>query len=64
MSSKRAIRRRACQGKVRHAEETHAYAALRSLHARGRVAVHEHMGVYRCGFCGGWHTGHLSRKRG
>jgi hypothetical protein len=61
MSSKRAIRRRGCKSKVRHAEEGHAFAALRSLQRTDRQ-IDARMNVYRCGFCGGWHTGHQPRK--
>lgn len=61
MSSKRAIRRRACKGKVRHPEQGHAHAALRSLvRERGDQGA---MTPYRCQFCGGWHIGHTPKRR-
>jgi hypothetical protein len=56
MSSKRALRRRSCKGKVRHQGQEQAFAALRSLaRARGLDGA---MNPYRCPFCGGWHIGH------
>lgn len=51
MSSKRAIRRRACTGKKRHA--TLADAA--QMAGGGMMA-------YRCQFCGGFHIGHPPLK--
>lgn len=55
MSSKRAIRRRSCKGKVRHASHEHAVIALVKT-VRG--GANGHMSAYRCRFCGGWHIGH------
>lgn len=56
MSSKRAIRRRACKGKVRHASLEDAHAHLRHLtRSKGDQGV---MNCYRCAFCGGFHIGH------
>lgn len=55
MSSKRRLRRRTCERKVRHASEQDGLAALRSLRRSGDNDV---MNVYHCRFCGGWHTGH------
>lgn len=60
MSSKRAIRRRACKGKVRHAGASEGYAAIRSLARAGRD--NGHMTPYRCQFCGGWHIGHTGKQ--
>ncbi|MGE0333217.1 MAG: hypothetical protein AB7P37_21260 [Ramlibacter sp.] len=61
MSSKRAIRRRlqrkACQGKVRHANEAGANVALRKLRRTG--TTDGVMQAYACRFCGGWHIGHV-----
>lgn len=60
MSSKRAIRRRACQGKQRHPDWNAANAALRSLLCRkGDQGV---MRVYGCRFCGGYHFGHTGAR--
>lgn len=56
MSSKRAQRRKACAGKVRHADQAGAAIALRKLRQ-----AHGHMGqlsTYRCAHCGTWHLGH------
>lgn len=56
MSSKRAIRRKACKGKVRHADQAAAHGALRALNQdKGYQGP---MNPYRCPFCGGWHIGH------
>jgi len=58
MSSKRAIRRRACGHKVRHENEAAARAHIGALHhAKG----YSPMNAYRCSFCGGWHVGHRGR---
>lgn len=60
MSSKRAIRRKACKGKVRHVNAQDAYAHLRHLHqAKGDQG---RMNVYACRFCGGFHIGHTPRR--
>jgi hypothetical protein len=57
MSSKRAVRRRACQGKVRHADYNAANAALRALvRAKGEQG---RLQAYRCRFCRGYHFGHV-----
>lgn len=56
MSSKRAIRRRACKGKVRHVDQVAAQTAIRALvRAKGDQGP---LSPYRCRFCGGWHFGH------
>lgn len=54
MSSKRRQRRKACDGKVRHACREHACAALRKSVKLGYKGVE----IYRCKFCRGWHLGH------
>lgn len=56
MSSKRAQRRKACTGKVRHATQEAAVAAIKQL-----TRTHGWQGYlvpYRCQFCGGFHFGH------
>lgn len=56
MSSKRAIRRRSCSRKHRHADQASAWAALRALQrAKGDQG---RLQPYSCRFCGGWHFGH------
>lgn len=54
MSSKRAIRRRACKGKVRHASIEAAQAHVGALN---RTKGYKPMDAYRCQFCGGYHVG-------
>jgi hypothetical protein len=54
MSSKRAVRRRACAGKVRHPDTAHAWRHARRLIATYGQPYH----VYRCRFCGGAHVAH------
>jgi rubrerythrin len=56
MSSKRAIRRKACKGKARHADRHTAAAALFALNRN--KGYQGPMNVYSCKFCGGWHIGH------
>lgn len=59
MASKRAIRRKACKGKVRHLNPEGARIALAKLFYR--VGYTGHMNVYRCRFCNGYHIGHAPR---
>ncbi len=58
MSSKRAKRRKACDGKVRYAghDDAQAQAVYRSKCARCLILP------YRCQHCGGWHIGHAPAK--
>ena len=49
MASKRAVRRRACTGKIHHASEGAAWAAARKTPGTR---------PYRCSFCGDFHVGH------
>lgn len=69
MSSKRAIRRKACKGKQRFTSLGDAWTALRAV-LRGdkrRGFDPGAMNAYPCRFCGGFHFGHtpvaLLRKR-
>jgi len=54
MSSKRQLRRRGCDGKIRHETIQDGYAA-QSGHCR---TFGETLGVYFCRFCKGYHLGH------
>ena len=56
MASKRRIRRRSCQSKVRHATPDAAQGAIRRLHAQ--KGYQGRLDAYRCRFCGGFHVGH------
>lgn len=58
MSSKRALRRKQCKGKVRHQTEKFAEIAVRNTRSTGNLSA------YRCSFCGGWHIGHTPGKQG
>ena len=71
MSSKRRLRRKACQWKVRHSTEDEAQTELERIKqqrrrqegARRRQTGIGSMGgrwlqVYKCGFCSGFHVGH------
>lgn len=61
MSSKRAIRRRQCKGKIRHETVEAAKAHIHNLNrAKGYQGM---MNAYRCAFCGGWHIGHAGGGR-
>lgn len=56
MASKRAVRRKQCDGKVRHPTQAVAANARRALiKAKGWTGT---INTYRCPFCGGWHIGH------
>jgi hypothetical protein len=59
MGSKRHIRRKSCEGKVRHLNYGAAYGAYFSLLRKNQVGqnlIH----VYHCQFCNGFHIGHQS----
>jgi hypothetical protein len=55
MSSRRAVRRRGCARKVRHA--TAALAQQQAARAPG-------LQVYKCQFCAGYHVGTPEQHRG
>lgn len=55
MSSKRRIRRNACDGKVRFADITTAMSAAWSARKEGLTI--RLMRAYQCGFCHHWHIG-------
>jgi len=55
MASKRAIRRRACEGKRRYASRPEAKRAIFNAWRHGTVGLN----YYHCEFCGGIHIGHL-----
>ncbi len=52
MSSKRGIRRRSCEGKVRYETADEAW----------RMA-HHGTTVYQCGFCKAYHLGHRGSRK-
>jgi len=57
VSSKRAIRRRSCTGKQRHASVEAGFAARRAMMRASKSAAGS-LNVYACAFCGGFHVGH------
>lgn len=59
MSSKRRLRRRSCEGKVRHESAAGANIARAKLARRDD----DRMNAYHCRFCGGWHVGHAPGSR-
>lgn len=61
MSSKRRLRRRACESKRRYDTAYEAYSARRSVQSRNEKVrgYTTRMNVYKCKFCGGYHTGHV-----
>ena len=60
MSSKRAIRRRQCDGKKRHATAADAMLARATLNRS--KGYQGRMNVYRCQFCRGYHIGHAPER--
>lgn len=54
MSSKRRVRRRACEGKQRYASSVEGNTAIWSVSRKGYKG---HMQVYKCKFCGSYHIG-------
>jgi hypothetical protein len=62
MSSKRAIRRAACDGKTRFATFGEAAGALRAF-LRKASSDGWPLSPYRCKFCNGFHFGHVPVKQ-
>lgn len=58
MASKRRVRRRECEGKVRHGSKEGAMTAIRK---GGQAFAGCH--AYYCTICGSWHAGHPKRYR-
>ena len=54
LSSKRAIRRRACGGKKKFPTRTRAISAAVRISRQTK----ERLRAYRCRFCRAWHVGH------
>jgi hypothetical protein len=61
MSSKRAVRRRSCDGKTKFTSFSEAAGALRAF-VRGASTEGWPMSAYRCRFCNGFHFGHVPVK--
>lgn len=62
MSSKRHLRRKACEGKVRHESSAAAMRHIRSLRRQGDLYTGP-LNAYRCEFCRGYHIGHRINQR-
>lgn len=60
MSSKRRLRRRSCEGKIRHTSKENARAAIRSM---SHNKIYGGQWPYKCQFCKGWHVGRPDKKR-
>lgn len=58
MSSKRARRRKSCEGKKAHETEASAHGAVLALRKQG----HQYVNSYRCAFCGKFHIGHQPKQ--
>jgi hypothetical protein len=54
MASKRNVRKKSCDGKVRHLSRESAVTARRHV----RKSSGEWLNEYKCKFCNGWHFGH------
>lgn len=54
MASKRRIRRKSCDGKIKFEDESAAVAAAIAY----RRNLGHWMNTYKCRFCGKWHIGH------
>lgn len=59
MSSKRAIRRKSCEGKTRYASFQVAASALRAFLRKAKPDDNWPLQAYRCQFCNGFHFGHV-----
>lgn len=60
MSSKRAIRRRACDGKRRFTDAQAAQNAM--FNVLRNTPYNGHMNTYRCKFCKGYHFGRAPKR--
>lgn len=60
MASKRAVRRRACAMKIRHATEQGA--VIHAIELRRKDGADRYLNIYRCQFCRGWHVGHFPQR--
>ena len=60
MASKRAIRRRSCENKIRYDDVKSAEQVAKRLRRKNRTA---HINFYKCGFCGGVHVGRMSKRQ-
>lgn len=56
MSSKRRLRRKQCEGKIRYPTKL-----IADVYCHGKWKVRIQLRSYRCHFCGSWHVGHLRR---
>ena len=56
MASKRNVRKKSCEGKIKHRKASFAFGALRALESKvGPTNQH----VYRCSFGNHYHFGHI-----
>lgn len=58
MASKRHMRRKSCERKVRHKTVHGALVAIRRTDDKPKHGNSNLMRPYACKFCGGWHNGH------
>lgn len=59
MASKRRIRRKQCEGKIRH--KSAGDAGLHYISIRGKIESGQRINIYKCSFCGFYHVGHPSK---
>ncbi len=59
MSSKRAVRRRACEGKRSYETREEARRVQGRMVRQGEAGP---LNVYHCARCGAWHVGHQPAK--
>jgi hypothetical protein len=57
VASKRRLRRKQCEGKVRYASQEAALTVIRRLRSKGGKDD-GHLSPYKCPHCGGIHFGH------
>lgn len=58
MASKRHLRHKACDGKIRYEQRETAEQAAQSL----AQYKHQWINAYHCRFCKGWHIGHPNAR--
>lgn len=63
MASKRRVRRKACEGKIRYNSQEEGEKARNHIFHKKPEIHRTFLNVYRCKFCGYFHIGHLDANQ-
>ena len=63
MASKRKVRRKSCEGKIRYNTVEEAEKARNHVFHKNPEIHRTYLNVYKCKFCGYYHFGHLDAKK-